>query len=228
MIVNNIYVVRAHICDDNLKTFWGKITSELQNVYMVFDNSQDSMQIEFHEQNKARIILISEDYCKSINRLHQNNWSNTDSTLAIIYNRFKWYPFSYIWLIESDIFCDGNWKACLDKANRMNHDFLATYVEHYNENENKDWVHWGSTDVLPLEERVKCFFPLTRYSRQMLRSVYQNLGVFSGYCEVYISSLAKKESLWYANFPYEMIGEFDFKPVSIKSNNDNKLYHKFV
>ena len=48
----DIYVVRAHVCDDHLRNFWSKITNELSPVYLIFDNTNKSMQLDFYEKNK--------------------------------------------------------------------------------------------------------------------------------------------------------------------------------
>jgi len=227
MYQRDIYVVRAHVCDDHLKTFWDKITHELSPVYLIFDNTNKSMQPDFYEKNKDRIIMIDNAYCKSINKLHVNNLLNVDTTLAILYRHFKWHLYSYVWLIENDIYCDGNWKACLDKAYMLPFDFCATLVQYYGEHNNLNWPHWKSTTLpVPIEKRMRSFFPLTRYTPQMLVTINKYIGIYSGFCEVYMPTLARMHGLTFGNFPDTMIGNFDYRIVPLVHRRENKVYHK--
>jgi hypothetical protein len=123
-------------------------------VYMVFDDTKSALDEAFYEANKDRIVVIDESLCKGMNPLHESNWASADATLAILYQTLGDEEYTHLWLIESDVYCDGNWAACLSKAQGKKHDFLATCVEDYSDN-NADWIHWSKTGLEVLDKRTK-------------------------------------------------------------------------
>jgi hypothetical protein len=217
---------------------WDKIVKNIgiSNVYLLFDNTKSNMTDTFLKQYKNNIILVTDQKCKDKNPFFKNQVITCEFGLIIAYDYLKQQNklFDYIWLIENDVYCDGNYLECFNISNEPN-DFLATYVADYSE-ENKDWVHWKSIEgeiaPLDLSQRVKSFFPITRYSIKLLDSLKENLGKSSGFCEVYIPTLAKYNNLTYGNVNPKMIGEFQFYKIidnkNIPNNNDNRLWHKYV
>ncbi|WP_248785796.1 hypothetical protein, partial [Escherichia coli] len=92
----------------------------------------------------------------------------------------------------------GSLDDVIKKNSSRTEDFLASFVEDYGES---NWMWWDDLEDLsrdgvyvpPLENRVKSFFPVTRYSKEFLREIHDSIGVYSGYCEVYIPTLAKQK-----------------------------------
>jgi hypothetical protein len=227
---STIYVIRAHIMDDQLQQMYERMTKELGDcVYILFDNTQKGMTEEFLKKYSGRVILMTEDEARTVNPLHTSNWANGDTALGILYREFKDKHFDYLWLIESDVYCDGSWGAVFEQIRDMKQDFLATIIEDYNET-NSGWPHWNAlvNYHVPLPSQTKCFFPFTRYSNAFMKVIHDNIGKHSGYCEVYLPTLARNNSFTFANVPDHIIGKFDFVKVTVPFKNDNRIYHKVV
>lgn len=231
---NNIYLLRAHVLDQITLVAWDKFNKELKNVYLLFDNTKSNMTEDFYNKYEKNIILVTDQKCKNINPLYKNQLITIESSLIIAYNYLiqNSINFDYLWLIESDVYCDGNYKECLNAP--VNTDFLATQVQDYYL-DNPDWMHWNSIDgelsQLDLNERVRSFFPVTRYNRKFLDIIQSNLGKSSGFCEVYIPTLAKYNNLTYGNINSDLVCHFEWYKVinqeTKPNDNNNCLWHKY-
>ena len=79
--------------------------------------------------------------------------------------------------------------------------------------------------------RWKSFFPITRYTPALLTLLDDNIGRSSGFCEVYVPTLAVYHGLTVAPLPENMTGPMS--PRVIRKNrkpqlfNDNKVHHKY-
>lgn len=233
----NIYVLRGHLCNEQFLKLWNDIINDfpLERCFVIYDNTNKTINDEFYNKYKDNIILHTQNECKKLNKYHDSMWYTVETTVSICYNALKdKINFEYLWMIENDVYVDGSLLKSYENADNMNEDFLATHVKTYMEE--PEWVHWGrlkgEMEKLELEKQVKCFFPLVRCSRKMLDLVDKNLGKSSGYCEVYFPTLANINGLTYGNLPSNMIGKFEFHETvrlsTIPKNNDNKLYHKFI
>ena len=180
-------------------------------------------------------IQHSEDSCRAANPLHKDIKYSLDSVLWHVYERFKDVDFKYLWLLEDDVYCDGSLDQVIHKNESNTKDFLASFVEDYGSNVNElNWMWWDSvegqgTEIPSLENRVKSFFPVTRYSKEFLKEIHDSIGVYSGYCEVYIPTLAKQKGYTYGNLEESSIGNLSLVPIHpMPTNNDGKLYHKWA
>lgn len=178
-------------------------------------------------------IQHSEDSCRAANPLHKDIKYSLDSVLWHVYERFKDVDFKYLWLLEDDVYCDGSLDQVIHKNESNTKDFLASFVEDYGSS--NDWVWWNaleskdSVSVPSLENRVKSFFPVTRYSKEFLKEIHDSIGVYSGYCEVYIPTLAKQKGYTYGNLSEDSIGNLSLVPIHpMPQNGDGKLYHKWA
>lgn len=210
-----------------------------KNTYVILDSDQKSLESE-------RVIVHNEASCKAANPLHNSIKYSLDSVLWHVYEKFKGVDFKYLWLLEDDVYVDGSLDGVIKKNSSRTEDFLASFVEDYGENEN--WMWWDalvskSTDlssdgslsrdagvyVPPLEERVKSFFPVTRYSKEFLKEIHDRIGVYSGYCEVYIPTLAKQLGYTYGNLEESSVGNLSLSVINpMPTNGDDRLYHKWA
>lgn len=224
-----IYVLRAHKWDDFTKSQFYKLKNECENVFLLYDNSINPFP---HDESSNNIILINQNECFKINPLHKSTKDQIESQL-ILFRKKCPLKFDYIWLIEYDVYCDGNWLTTLHCCDELNDDFLATNIYAY-----KDrilWNHWfglyGKRWNKPLlKDRMSSFFPITRFSNRFIDILEQNLSIYSGFCEVYIPTLAKQNNLSLQNIPSYIIHPifFSYKPsypIQIKLENKNILYH---
>jgi len=183
--------------------------------------------------DKSGVITHTEESCKQINPLHKSIKYSLDSVLWHVYDRIKDKDFDYVWVLEDDVYIDGSLDGVIIKNSGRTEDFLASFVEDYGANKDElNWMWWdaleGSVPLPPLEERVKSFFPVTRYSKEFLKEIHDRIGVYSGYCEVYIPTLAKQLGFTYGNLDESSIGNLSLGLINPLPNNaDDRLYHKW-
>lgn len=200
-----------------------------KNTYVILDktNVLDSLDSE-------RVIVHNESSCKAANPLHNSIKHSLDSVLWHVYERFNDVDFKYLWLLEDDVYVDGSLDGVLKKNSSRTEDFLASFVEDYEAG--SGWVWWdelvsrdAGVSVPSLEERVKSFFPVTRYSKEFLKEIHDRIGVYSGYCEVYIPTLAKQLGYTYGNLEESSVGNLSLVPIHpLPKNGDDRLYHKWA
>jgi len=195
------------------------------NAYIILDGDD-----EVHGEN---VITHNEETCKKINPLHKSIKYSLDSVLWHVYERVKDIDFDYLWLFEDDVYIDGTLDGVISKNSSSNKDFLASFVEDYGSNKDEiNWVWWDALegDIPPsLENRVKSFFPVTRYSKKFLKEIHDRIGMYSGYCEVYIPTLAKQLGYTYGNLEESSIGDLSLRIINpMPTNGDDRLYHKWL
>ena len=113
-------------------------------------------------------------------------WYFSDYPLLFFHRQRPEYD-SY-WLVEYDVRFTGNWRMLFDQAPEG--DLVGTHVARYVSS--RDWVWWRQKDVLGVEDRlrVKCFFPLLRFSNRALDLVdFHRTHGMSGYCEMAVPTL---------------------------------------
>ncbi len=97
------------------------------------------------------------------------------------------------WFVEYDVEYTGSWQTLMQDCdeNLLDYDFLSCHVEKYDEGKNKNWPWWyRSNDVgVRLEDCVKGFNPICRYSDKALAYIdfYQKKG-YSVHSEVLITT----------------------------------------
>jgi len=243
--INNVYVFRTHFYNEYIDFQWKKFQTELgvNNCYLMMDETNlikpyHSNVSRYTNPNKdTNIIYIHWKDCCQVNKLHKNNKEQVESQLYILYKLIP-QEFDYLYFIEYDVYCDGNWKETLEKNNSYSHDFLATHVDDYRI-QHISWGHWfnlkGSKQLKPKREhRVKSFFPITRYSTLFFKMLEKQIGRYTGFCEIFIPSLVKQQHLTYGNLNLDCIGHHwiftddekdQFKPLLM---NHNTLLHPVI
>lgn len=233
----NVYLLRTHVCNEQFYKLWEKIINEfpIQRCFVIYDNTNDTIDETFYNKYKENIILHTQTDCKNINKYHETMWYTVETSVCISYDYIKdKVSFKYMWIIENDIYADGSLEKCFEIAEHIDDDFLATEISEYEDK--KDWAHWGKLsgeyENLELNKQVKSFFPVVRCSIKMLDLLKNNLGKSSGFCEIYFPTLAKNNGLKYSNLPADMFGNFEYietvRLSNLPNNNNNKLYHKFI
>ncbi len=216
---NDIVVVRAVNLEDP------RIP---KNTYIILDSST--------QEPSDRVIIHNEESCRRVNPLHKDIKYSLDSVLWHVYEKVKDKDFEYLWLLEDDVYIDGSLEGVTRKNSHKKEDFLASFVEDYGENEKElNWMWWealessAGTETPSLEKRVKSFFPVTRYSKEFLKEIHDRIGIYSGYCEVYIPTLAKQLGYSYGNLDESSVGNLSLSVINpMPTNGDNRLYHKWA
>jgi hypothetical protein len=202
-----------------------------KKTYIIIDTTNN------HETVKSDDVIIhTEETCRLINPLHKDIKYSLDSVIWHVYDNIKYEDFDYVWILEDDVYCDGNFDKVIEKNNSKNEDFLASFVENYGDSEKEiNWMHWEAlhseknrNKIPRKEDRVKSFFPVTRYSKKFIKEIYDSIGIYSGYCEVYIPTLAKQKGYTYDNIENTCIGKLTTGFIDQMPNNkDDRLYHKW-
>ena len=229
---NSIYILRTHVLDETFMQIWYKCLNELPTnaLFILYDNTNASLTQEFYNKYKKHIITITQDEAVLLNKYHVSMWASLDAPLAKCAMHFQkgGITYDYIWLFENDVFCDGNLLATFNKANSLTDDFLATHIEAAKPD--WQWYHHLQGSISEYTERLQCLFCITRYSSRFINLIVEELGKNSGYCELYIPTLAKSRGLTISNLPSDMVSEkikWDLQD-EIVIKYDNKLHHKYV
>lgn len=130
--------------------------------------------------------------------------------------------YKFYWFVEYDVEFTGSWQALIQDCdeNLHDYDFMSCHVETFDER-NKYWPWWyrGNNVGVALEECIKGFNPICRYSNGALAYIdcFQRLGN-SAHSEVLITTCLHKKGFKIGDFG----GNGDFVP----NGYENKFYFR--
>jgi len=244
--MKTIYVYRVHRWNPFTRRQYQTLREDCgeENVFLIFDDTEQpfddamfptSRYSDTIRDKSAHVFLMNYEECRRVNPLHKSNKEQVESQV-IIFKRLCPIAFDYMWLIEYDVVCDGNWSLTFQKCNHLDDDLLSTCM-----NEFPNEIQWGLWFKIysrmrswrpPIHERVKCFFPVNRFSMKFLDELERNMGIYSGFCEVYFPTLAKAKQCTFQNLPKDMLGTvFLYSPdknFKVTFRNQNRLYHPII
>ncbi len=133
---------------------------------------------------------------------------------------YKEHPFySHYWFIEYDVEFTSTWNVLLDSFQNKQLDFISSCVEKYNFRNNGDWYWWKRFNNVgyPLENCVKAFNPICRYSNRALKYIdtFQKAG-HSAHSELLIATC-----LYNAGYS---IADFGGKGDFVAHGNTDRFY----
>ena len=228
-------VITAHKLDVLTLKLWGKCRQELgpNRVFLLFDATRCQDVHEFAKKYPGHVVIFDDEQCKSVNPLFKTSYDNVDCKLAFLYERVRLPEFT--WMIETDVYCDGNIRNTLDKCHDSS-DFISSDIKKWPDV--KHWPHWtrleGDASTIPMDQRWGCFFPVCRFSRRFLKCVrdFYYKGTQTGYCEVYFPTLANKHGFTIKELPKSIHGniswEQNYDQDTIPKLQNNKLYHRYL
>jgi len=106
--------------------------------------------------------------------------------------------FDRYWVIEDDVRYSGSWTDIMGELAQSSADLLMTVVQNYSEYPQWHWWKFLITggEVLPIERRVRGFFPFFRVSAACLQSIDQKYRQgWGGHYEVSWPSIARASGL---------------------------------
>ena len=195
-------------------------------VYLLFDASKTAPPRDRH------LLTFTNAECAARNPFHESNWHNMEYKIHLLKKALDETGEPFVWMIESDVGCDGDIATCLSRCRDSRADFMAFRTKAHADE--PGWAWWESlrgeiADRVPVEDRVGCFFPVTRYSRAMIEAVERNMGKSSGHCEAYVPTLAIAEGLVVDEIPASVEGDVGFAIyATLPGRGDHRLYHKYV
>lgn len=193
----SIVLLRTHRWSHSIETSWRQLRREVgeERVFVLYDVS-GNRPLPAGVEN---VIAITESECKAIHPLHQSMWSTVESQLILAVRglRERNVVFRYLWLIEYDVRCVGNWKDVLNAS--IHHcpeaDFVADNVQPLSVLKNATWCWWWRNPYQrgePVKQRWKCFMPVSRYSARYLQRLERELGKSTDFCEIYLPTMCMK------------------------------------
>lgn len=232
--LNEVYVLKGYKLDEQTIQIWEKMLNELpeDRCFFSYDNTRNTMTDEFMKKYPSKIITHTEDDCKKMNPLHEAIYSNVEATVVITYDALPVKP-DFIWFIENDVYCDGNFSKALNIEDTQS-DYITTHLRRYDEE--PTWGRFvefkGEIANIENSKKMASLNAIVRCSRKMIDLLRDNMGKSSGFCEGYFPTLASTHGLTCENMPPEKLGKFtnleNVRLSNLPHNNDNKLYHKFV
>jgi hypothetical protein len=222
-----IVAICAHVDDAHLHAMVTTYRAALgsDRVFVLFDTTASPA------PDLPNVHAFSTPACVSDYRFHVDNWQSVECKLGVLRGIVHATGAGTAWMIESDVGCDGDIATCLRSVRDRTSDFMATKVR--TRAQDPGWCWWGALAgeiaAMPMEERLGCFFPVTRYSRAMLDLLWEHRDASSGFCEVYVPSLAARHGLVVAGLPEHVIGDIGLETHSaLPGRGDHRLYHKCV
>jgi len=245
--MKNIYILRTHKWNAKIEQNFSTFLS-MENAYVVHDDTRNKeypagcevrcFNSNVNEHPNERYLLVNEKECKQTNPLHSSLWEHPNTLLEILANYFEPLDYDHMWVVEYDVYCHGDWKSCLLACDGKTEDFLATELKEYPQS--RAWYHWKTKPLFKvgksikppvLNECIKCFFPVTRYSKRFLRHLNEKRGHCIAFCEIYVPTICKLNAFTIGDVEKEIIGSY-FSYSSWKDKNktlhlpfDNRLYH---
>lgn len=229
----SIYVLRAHEINNVVKKLYNKLVIDLgyDNVFILYDATNN----KFPKDSDIaidKVCIINDEYCLENNSFHNKGfkegsvsmsfWHPETSFVAIGYWLLivKKIEYDYIWFIEYDVYCNGNFKNVFQKCDNIKADFMARGrdegIENFRIGFQDAWCWWnelnGDVEDVPKKYRVGCFLPLVRCSKLMIDKMREQFNKSTGFCEIYMSTLALRENLFIKPLPLEVLGIFRYRP----------------
>lgn len=191
----NAVIISTHFLNDYVISKYHKIYNDLDHqrydVILLMNTDEEIMQTHLTDMN---VCIVN---TKDISELHYTPIKKTllpgschFPVLSFFLNNIQYNQY---WVIEYDVEFTGDWSILLDDYDKKlsDYDFISCHIERYNENKNKHWYWWHDNNNVgyKLEECIKSFNPICRYSRNALSYVdlYQKLGN-SAHSEILIAT----------------------------------------
>ena len=232
--VKSVYTLRTHEINANLKVLYDKLVADLgyENVFVLYDATNVKLP-EDCPIDKDRIYVVDDPLCLKNNSFHDKGHRSGSASMSF------WHPetsfvllgywltfvkkitFDYIWFVEYDVHCNGDFAKAFGKCDSIPADFMArgrdNGPEDFRVGSRYPWCWWGELQgeiaAVPQANRVGCFLPLVRCSKKMLDSMRNHFNKSTGFCEVYMTTLASKENLVAKPLPLDALGIFRYRPL---------------
>lgn len=147
-----------------------ELRTDKYDVFLVINTHDKS--IEHKLRDKANVCAYNLD---DINAL---GYEPMGCTLYPGNCHFTWLAFyashrryTHYWIVEYDVCFTSPWNELMNSFAECDCDLIASRVERYDNNINGNWAWWrlNNNSGFPLEQSVKVFHPICRFSQRALR-----------------------------------------------------------
>lgn len=219
----DVVILSTHIVNDFVIKKYRKLCVELnKNKYDIFLLLNIDEGQEWHIPEDVACFTTT---CESLNALMYEPIEETLLPGSSHFPLLRFYidnaSYRFYWFIEYDVEYTGNWSSLMEDCcdNLPDYDFLSCHVERYHVERNKDWSWWYKSNNVgvALEDCVKGFNPICRYSNDALAFIdhYQKMG-HSAHSEVLITTC-----LYHGGFK---IGDLGGNGEFVPEGYENRYY----
>jgi hypothetical protein len=235
-MAKTIYVVKTHEITPGFEERASRLCQSVgaENVFFVYDDTN----APYPENGLSNIVanvvrvgegkyvegpgvmLINEAEAKELNVHHTDHKLCYDTAWVALKRMLSFEPDVW-WCFENDVECPGDWKTTFEKADGIAADLLVDRLD-------MDWPQWAWERIYGEwgnVEPVNAFCACVRMSKVFMDVMDDELGVLSGFVEIYLRTLAKKYGLVVDELPKEMLGEFCWSNAVLPGEPVDKLYH---
>jgi hypothetical protein len=229
---NTVILFKCYYLNNEiLKRFYSLKEQIADNIDLVlsYDNSRGDIEkkqdVVYHIYDVNKIVNMGYKYSNEYNPL----WINPEYAILNFYLNNKQYK--YYWIIDYDVFYNGNWADFINNYSKSEADLITTYTTDWHSNEK----YWPWTASLKFKKDIhsirRAFFAIYRFSNKALRFLNEKYKQgYSGFCEVLVPTL-----LYNNGYVIQDIGKkfydgitFWHEPLSKDVElQPDKLYHPF-
>ncbi|MBN2442350.1 MAG: DUF3405 domain-containing protein [Spirochaetales bacterium] len=161
----------------------------------------------------------------------ENLWYDSHYCVLNFYAKNPGYR--YYWRIDHDVRYMGKWMDFFSLFESRDEDFLATYIQRYTESvtdpfSDGPWFCWNLIKKIkvPDSAKVKCFFPLLRFSNRALLKLHDcfSSGIH-GFSEIIVSTLLDMYGYKIGDIGKELYDKECFRFKGIPVEKPGKLIH---
>jgi hypothetical protein len=208
----------------------------------------DTIDVSIYDKSSIVFVTITETDCLSINKLHCKGYNRGSlykieaqilGLFQFINNNDQHFPsLLNMWYIEYDVYCHGSFQEVINRFSDVDTDLLIKGSDRGSairtKRNERRWVWWsgleGEIANTKDEDKRGCFLPIMRMSRAFLECLQKNVGISSGFCEVYFPTLCIVNGLSLSTLPDDIFATFTYKAnlnfsIINKSEPNNKLFH---
>ena len=234
----SVCVLRAHVVDESMLELFREMRDDLgaDRVFVLFDDTRGGWPRDAVPPELAGCTLVvTDEECIAANTMHDKgyghdaaSWSfwHPETSFVMMHDwlREKMDAVDLVWFVEYDVRCNGSFEHVLARCDAVPADFMACgggegQTTLRTGREDPNWCWWPRLDgdidarVAPAD-RVGAFFPMVRVSRALVEAIRAQFGRSTGFCEVYVPTLASTTpGLVAAAFPPGSLGQFRYRPM---------------
>lgn len=214
------FLIATHLLTDNIIKLYFDIkqaTEKYGEAFLLYHQKDKNIKDKWPEIKKS---IFSD------NILHKLGYLPLWESLVPGNNHFPLLQFfltnsafDFYWYIEHDIHFNGDWKYLIKTFNRINDDFISSYIEQYEDN--PDWPWWETlyhpVKSIAIDKRIRSFNPVYRISNLALHFLDKQMNSgWAGHHEVLIPTL-----LYHNDFK---ISDFGGDGKFVRPDFKNKFY----
>ena len=215
-------LLSTHFINDFVINSYHKFCQDLMHGYDVF------LLVNVNDKSKLSVPTGVQCYLcdlESVNGLGYNPIRENLLPGSCHFPLLRFYKdnpqYDFYWFIEYDVYFTGDWSVLMDdcSSNLREYDFLSCQVERFNISRNLGWKWWYDSNNagFALEDSIKGFNPICRYSNQALSCLDEYLrNGYSAHSEVMITSC-----LYHAGMK---IGDFGGNGEFVPEGYEGKYY----